>query len=881
MKQARRRTPRHPGRLSVLSLLCFIVLVIASLGPVDAQVLPCDRPEHGNPNCPEGAPLSLKFTAIPEPDNLNAFVADRSLAIALGKAFFWEMQAGSDGRQACATCHYHAGVDNRAINTLRPGPNGSFDTMSGPGLTLMAQDFPFEEDNDDIVGSQGVVKKDFNNIVEGFALDDGIDAFDPIFFGHRQVTGRQAPSVINAVFNHRSFWDGRAQNDFNGVDPFGFRNPHAEVWKQNPDGSSSPVTISLVNSSLASQAVGPPNSDVEMAWAGRTFPELGKKLLSLTPLATQQISASDSVLAPYRDPSGMGLTVSYEDLIKAAFHADWWGSTDTYSVACDTALPGESYSQLECNFALFWGLAVQLYESTLVSDDSAFDRFREGDFTAMTAQQVRGMTVFLGKASCLACHKGSEFTGASVNGMHMREANRLENGVIERMIIGNSGLAAYDNGYYNIGMRPTAEDPGVGGTDPWGNPLSFTRLAQQGWDVCDLTPFCVIGPGDRLAVDGNFKTPSLRNVELTGPYFHTGRYATLEQVVEFYDGGGDSEPVFNATGSRIGDSTGSGPLGQGEAPGGSNLDANIHPLGLSDQEQADLVAFLKSLTDHRVRCELAPFDHPELRLPNGVTIAAVGASGLPAAGQWCLTGFLPGTIGLTLYNADTDQELGVLNHGDVLDLNTLCGGCQVNIRAYPSQDPWGSVELTLRGPINTARTENRAPYLLAGDSGGDIFPMRLYAGHYTVSATPYEGASASGAKGNGLSVDFRVAASPWVPPAVVMGFTLYNADSDQVIASLHNGDTLNLATLCGSCQINIEAITSPPVTGSVRLELTGATSATRTENGAPYLLAGDKSGDLFPMTLNNGVYSLTATPYAGASTSGVAGAALTVEFTVP
>ena len=95
-------------------------------------------------------------------------------------------------------------------------------------------------------------------------------------------------------------------------------------------------------------------------------------------------------------------------------------------------------------------------------------------------------------------------------------------------------------------------------------------------------------------VDGAFKTAGLRNAELTGPYFHNGGQRTLEEVVEFYNRGADFAL----------DNVG-------------NLSPNIHPLDLSEQDRADLVAFLRTLTDERVRCEQAPFDHPEITLPDG------------------------------------------------------------------------------------------------------------------------------------------------------------------------------------------------------------------------------------------------------------------------
>jgi hypothetical protein len=107
-----------------------------------------------------------------------------------------------------------------------------------------------------------------------------------------------------------------------------------------------------------------------------------------------------------------------------------------------------------------------------------------------------------------------------------------------------------------------------------------------------------------VAADGAFKTPGLRNVELTAPYMHNGGQGTLMQVVDFYNRGGDR------TGTAAKDSTGFG-------ANGSNLDTDIASLGLTAGEKADLVAFLLALTDERVRYRGAPFDHPQLFVPNG------------------------------------------------------------------------------------------------------------------------------------------------------------------------------------------------------------------------------------------------------------------------
>jgi len=634
---------RAHGRLLAPGALIAVIGAMAS--PAVAQV---------------AAPVSLKTLDVPEPDNLDIlYVKDRQMAIVLGKAFFWDSQVGSDGVQACATCHYKAGVDARSKNSINPGPDGLFQMVEKAGKKMNPLSFllPQDQSVDDVIGSQGVKSTTFEGIQPGSAVDNGTALNDPTFGHKRRVTDRQAPSVINAVFNQRNFWDGRAQNIFNGRDTSGWRNPNARVFYSLPDGTIFPVTLSINNASLASQAVGPVNNGTEMAFHGRSFPELCVKLTSLDrPLQDQRIDPTDSTLGPYVHESGKGLTISYADLIKAAFHDTWWNSSATFNANCEQD-PNGQYDLMACNFSLFWGLAIQMYESTLVSDDSPFDRWAEGDTTALTAQQMRGMELFNGPGRCVQCHMGTEFSAASVRATTLGQQNvfngnlefnvgpdAMGGGLIEIMLGGHGGLKFYDLGYYNIGVRPTAEDIGIGGLEQNGLPLSFTRLAQSGilnlggTQLCGLTANCAVNTASDVAVDGAFKVPSLRNVELTGPYFHTGRYPTLESVMDFYQRAGDR--TINPDGS--GDSTGSGPPGENGQPTGSNLAEAVHTIGLDGQEQADVVAFMKSLTDERVRWEMAPFDHPALELPHAKNLKAVGMAGRAAQNLAPLEAFWPG-----------------------------------------------------------------------------------------------------------------------------------------------------------------------------------------------------------------------------------------------
>jgi cytochrome c peroxidase len=540
-----------------------------------------------------GGPVlaALDTMPVPTPPDEASYIRNKSAAVKLGKALFWDMQAGSDGRQACATCHYNAGADNRSRNQINP--RGGLFTFKAPNAQLTADDFPFHKladpndrtsavlsDTSNVAGSQGVLPSVFDGITLGEPVDDQTFATsDPDFevggTPVRRTTGRNTPSVINAVFNFRNFWDGRAQNDFNGVDPFGSRDPDARVGKVNASGGVDQVPVHIANASLASQATGPPGNPVEMSADGRTLSDIGQKLLSLRPLRTQIVSRSDSVLGPDVAPGGRGIKESYGDLIKAAFQPTWWNSLDSV-----TAPNGKDYSLMEFNFPLFWGLAIQSYEATLVSDNTPVDRYMAGDTSALSPAAVRGLNIFETKGECTECHNGPALTSATT-------LNIAADGPVE---LNKSGRWE-DTGFANIGVRPTADDPGVGGLDPFGNPLSIARMAGDTPD----------------AADGSFKVPGLRNVELTAPYFHNGGELTLRQVVDFYSRGGSFD---NAEKSP-----------------------DLQVLNLTDAEKDDLVEFLKALTDPRVKNQSAPFDHPELFVPVGEKTEAGGGVVTDASGR--------------------------------------------------------------------------------------------------------------------------------------------------------------------------------------------------------------------------------------------------------
>ena len=156
--------------------------------------------------------------------------------------------------------------------------------------------------------------------------------------------------------------------------------------------------------------------------------------------------------------------------------------------------------------------ALATFQRTLLSGDSSVDRFRRGEYNALTARQRQGLWLFESRGRCWKCHSGPNFSDGKFH---------------------NTG----------VGFERAERDPGR---------FAVTRQER-----------------DRFA----FKTPTLRDVAITGPYMHDGGMKTLRDVVEFYNAGGASDDP--------------------------HLDRAMQPLGLGDEEIDQLVAFLKALSSSR------------------------------------------------------------------------------------------------------------------------------------------------------------------------------------------------------------------------------------------------------------------------------------------
>jgi cytochrome c peroxidase len=210
-----------------------------------------------------------------------------------------------------------------------------------------------------------------------------------------------------------------------------------------------------------------------------------------------------------------------------------------------------------------------------------------------------------------------------------------------------------DQQFHNIGVRPVAEDLGRG---------------------------AVTGVPDD---NGRFRTPTLRNVELRAPFMHNGRFGTLEEVVEFYNRGGDFD-----------------------AP---NIDRGlIRPLNLTAGQKQALIAFLKRpLTDPRVRNELPPFDRPALYAESN-RVPVVSGTGRPGSGAFTpkVTAVEPPLVGNPSFTVGVTESLGGAQAVLVIDSSDPGTGSTIpatgsftrrslTLQGSGNGNGWGSVSLAI------------------------------------------------------------------------------------------------------------------------------------------------------------------------------------------
>lgn len=191
-------------------------------------------------------------------------------------------------------------------------------------------------------------------------------------------------------------------------------------------------------------------------------------------------------------------------------------------------------------------MAIAAYQRTLVQTDTPFDDYMRGDDAALSEQQKRGLDLFAGKGNCIACHNGPLLSDEQYYNLGVPPYSGWEEDELAQITF---RFELYAKGSTEELYRKTKDDPGL---------YFRTKDARH---------------------KGKFRTPSLRYTKYTFPYMHNGMLETLRDVVVFYnEGGGENE--FSETKSPL-----------------------IQPLGLSDSEIDDLVAFLESLSGEEILIE--------------------------------------------------------------------------------------------------------------------------------------------------------------------------------------------------------------------------------------------------------------------------------------
>lgn len=203
--------------------------------------------------------------------------------------------------------------------------------------------------------------------------------------------------------------------------------------------------------------------------------------------------------------------------------------------------------------------AIAAFERTLIVNDTPVDKYLGGDESALTAEQVAGMELFNGKAGCIQCHNGAQATDENYYNLGVPPAERWEEDGLAQVTF---RYEIYAKGVTQDMYRKLKDDPGL-----------YFRTKQKNHM-------------------GKFRTPPLRYTAYTAPYMHNGSFWDLREVVEFYNAGGGDNDFTDGT----------------MAATKSDL---IKPLGLSDDEIDQLVAFLEGFSGDELRVEppvLPPYE---------------------------------------------------------------------------------------------------------------------------------------------------------------------------------------------------------------------------------------------------------------------------------
>ena len=195
--------------------------------------------------------------------------------------------------------------------------------------------------------------------------------------------------------------------------------------------------------------------------------------------------------------------------------------------------------------------AIAAFERTLIHNDTPLDRYLNGDQGALNEQQIAGMELFNGKAGCIQCHNGALATDQKYYNLGVPPAERWDEDGLAQVTF---RYEQYAKGVTQEMYRKIKDDAGL-----------YYRTKEK----ADM---------------GKFRTPPLRYTKYTAPYMHNGAFWDLTEVVEFYNAGGGENEFTDGT------------LGENKSP-------LIKPLGLSEGEIEDLVAFIEAFSGDELEVE--------------------------------------------------------------------------------------------------------------------------------------------------------------------------------------------------------------------------------------------------------------------------------------
>ena len=210
--------------------------------------------------------------------------------------------------------------------------------------------------------------------------------------------------------------------------------------------------------------------------------------------------------------------------------------------------------------------AIASFERTLIHNNTPVDKYLRGDKKALTKQQIRGMKLFNGKANCIACHNGALASDQKYYNLGVPAPDRWEEDGLAQVTF---RYEQYAKGVTQKMYRKIKDDAGL-----------YYRTKEK----ADM---------------GKFRTAPLRYTKYTAPYMHNGAFWDLKEVVEFYNQGGGSNDFTDGT------------MAKSKSP-------LIKPLGLSEKEVDDLVAFLEAFSGPELAIK-APKLPAYAPLPNPAT----------------------------------------------------------------------------------------------------------------------------------------------------------------------------------------------------------------------------------------------------------------------